>query len=80
MRRRDVIAGLAAMLTVPEQAAAQQTSPKIPRVGILTSAENERSRILVAFKEGLRDLGYVEGRNIILEFRFGRVIRLVGRN
>jgi putative ABC transport system substrate-binding protein len=45
---------------------------KIPRVGILTQAENERAPILDAFREGLRDLGYVEGRNVILEFRFAR--------
>jgi putative ABC transport system substrate-binding protein len=73
MRRRGlVIAGLAALLLASEQSAGQQAQSKIPRVGILTSAENERSPILVAFKEGLLDLGYVEGRNIILEFRFGR--------
>jgi putative ABC transport system substrate-binding protein len=73
MRRRGfVIAGLATLLLVPERSTAQQARTKIPRVGLLTSAENERSPILVAFKEGLLDLGYVEGRNIILEFRFGR--------
>ena len=73
MRRRGlVIAGLAALLLASEHSAGQQAQSKIPCVGILTSAENERSPILVAFKEGLLDLGYVEGRNIILEFRFGR--------
>jgi putative ABC transport system substrate-binding protein len=46
--------------------------PKIPRVGILTQADNERAPILDAFREGLRDLGYVEGRNIVLEFRFAK--------
>jgi putative tryptophan/tyrosine transport system substrate-binding protein len=72
MRRRDVIAGLAAMLIAPEQAPAQQTSPKIPRVGILSLAENEADKRWKAFREGLRDLGYIEGRNIILEYRFAR--------
>jgi putative ABC transport system substrate-binding protein len=70
VRRRSVlIAGLGVLLAL-EHSAAQQTQSRIPRVGILTSAENERSPLLVALKEGLRDLGYVEGRNIILEFRF----------
>lgn len=70
MRRRSVIAGLAALLVAPEHPAAQQPSGKIPRVGILTAGDNERTRALDAFRERLRDLGYVEGRNIILEFRF----------
>ena len=71
MRRRGfVIAGLAALLLASEQSAGQQAQSKIPRVGILTSAENEKSSILVAFKDGLLNRGYVEGRNIILEFSF----------
>src|SRR5271157_959452 len=70
MRRRSVIAGLAAVLVAPEHPAAQQPSGKIPRVGILTNGNNERTRAVDAFRERLRDLGYVEGRNIILEFRF----------
>jgi putative tryptophan/tyrosine transport system substrate-binding protein len=70
MRRRSVIAGLAALLVGPEHPAAQQPSGKIPRVGILTLGNNERTRFVDAFREGLRDLRYVEGRNIFLEFRF----------
>lgn len=65
-----MIAGLAAVLVAPEHPAAQQPSGKIPRVGILTNGNNERTRAVDAFRERLRDLGYVEGRNIILEFRF----------
>src|SRR6516162_2452114 len=70
MRRRSLIAGLAALPVAPEHPAAQQPSGKIPRVGILTPGNNERTRSIDAFRERLRDLGYVEGRNIILEFRF----------
>ena len=70
MRRRVVvIAGLAALLFAPERAGAQQSPVKIPRVGILTAADSDRTPIFNAFREGLRDLGYVEGRNIVLEFR-----------
>jgi putative tryptophan/tyrosine transport system substrate-binding protein len=70
MRRRGfVIAGLATLLLVPERSTAQQARTKIPRVGILTAAESDRTPIFDAFRAGLRDLGYVEGRNIILEFR-----------
>jgi putative ABC transport system substrate-binding protein len=51
---------------------AQQASAKIPRVGILTQASSDQAPMFDAFREGLRNLGYVEGRNIILEFRFAR--------
>ena len=55
MRRRGVIAGLAALLVAPEHPAAQQPSGKIPRVGILTLGNNEKTRSIDAFREGLRD-------------------------
>jgi putative ABC transport system substrate-binding protein len=73
MRRRIVvIAGLATLLLAPEHLAAQPLQSKIPRVGILSAADSERVAIWDAFREGLRDLGYVEGRNIVLEFRLAR--------
>src|SRR5271169_4760565 len=43
----------------------------MPHVGILTPADNDKTPIFEAFKQGLRELGYVEGLNIVLEFRFG---------
>jgi len=73
MRRRSVITGgLAALLLAPGPAYAQQPPAKIPRVGILSMADNEGAPMFEAFRAGLRDLGYIEGRNIILEFRFAR--------
>jgi putative tryptophan/tyrosine transport system substrate-binding protein len=69
VRRRSVIAGLAVSLAVPQRLSAQQASAKIPRVGILTQASSDRAPMFDAFRDGLRDLGYIEGRNIILEFR-----------
>src|SRR5262249_17546141 len=66
MRRRSVIVGLAALLLAPERASAQQAPLKTPRVGILTVADSDRTPIFDAL---LRELGYVEGLNIILEFR-----------
>jgi putative tryptophan/tyrosine transport system substrate-binding protein len=71
MRRRSVvvITGLAALLLAPERSAAQQRQSRIPRVGILSAADSEKAPMFDAFRQGLRDLGYVEGRNIILEFR-----------
>ena len=79
MRRRSVITGgLAALLLAPGPAYAQQPPAKIPRVGILSMADNEGAPMFEAFRAGLRDLGYIEGRNIILEFRFARGNRSLG--
>jgi putative tryptophan/tyrosine transport system substrate-binding protein len=49
---------------------AQQTG-KVPRIGILVSASPSiASRRIQAFQQGLRELGYVEGKNIIIEYRY----------
>ena len=59
-------------------ALAQQPA-KIPRIGFLsaTSPSNVPTR-LEAFRQGLRDLGYVEGKNIVIEYRYaeGNIDRL----
>jgi putative ABC transport system substrate-binding protein len=57
---------------------AQQTKP-LPRIGILQSASASSSTSNVsAFREGLRDLGYTEGKNILVEYRYadGKLSRL----
>src|SRR5215510_15029076 len=48
-----------------------QQPKKIPRIGYLAagSALSASSRI-EAFREGLRELGYIEGKNIVIEWRF----------
>lgn len=71
MRRRDFIAGAAATAGLaPWQARAQ--SKKMPVVGVVWHAANEQEEapFLEPFRASLRDLGYVEGRNIALELRF----------
>jgi putative ABC transport system substrate-binding protein len=52
-------------------AEAQQQSKKIPRIGYLgaASASTDAPRA-EAFRQGLRDLGYIEGRNILIEYRY----------
>src|SRR6266513_2318796 len=53
-------------------AAEAQQSKKVQRVGILLVSTREATADLVeAFRHGLRDFGYVEGRNITVEQRFG---------
>jgi ABC-type uncharacterized transport system substrate-binding protein len=50
---------------------AQQT-PKIPKIGLLTPSTPVAAAPLVeAFKRGLRELGYVEGKTLVLEVRYG---------
>jgi putative tryptophan/tyrosine transport system substrate-binding protein len=70
------------MTTIPLVTAAigePQQSAKIPRIGILELASPAASASqLKAFQQGLRELSYVEGKNIILEYRYadGKLDRL----
>ena len=78
--------GLALILFIglvgaPLTAGTQQPA-KVPRIGWLSIASHtaEVSHLLEAFSQGLRELGYVEGRTITIEYRFadGRPERLPG--
>jgi putative tryptophan/tyrosine transport system substrate-binding protein len=71
MRRREVMKLLAGGLGWP-LAVQAQPSDRIPRVGILSPAESDTTPIFQAFRQGLRDRGYIEGRNIVLEFRLAK--------
>ena len=67
MRRREFIAVIGSA-AVAWPLAAQQ-SGKVPRVGILSPAADKEAASLVAFRKAIRDLGYIEGETIILDFR-----------
>jgi len=72
------MAALAAgSLAAPRVAQAQQAG-KVPRIGFLFFGSPGPSPELAAFRQGLRELGYIEGQNIPIEYRFasGRVERL----
>ena len=78
MRRREVVAGLGAAAAWPLAAPAQQAMPVI---GVLGSAVPQQwTARLRAFREGLAEIGYVEGRNVAMEYRWaeGRNERLAG--
>ena len=47
-----------------------QQPTKIPRIGYLTAATEGQSVRIEAFRQGLRELGYVEGKNIVIEYRY----------
>jgi putative ABC transport system substrate-binding protein len=63
MQRRKFIAGLSGVVVWPLAARAQQ-SAKVPRIGIIDDAP-----IWNHFRQGLRDLGYIDGQNIAFEYR-----------
>jgi putative tryptophan/tyrosine transport system substrate-binding protein len=71
MKTVVVIVALALSIVVAPLAAEAQPGGKVYRVGLLTSgpASPASTRSLEAFRQGLRDLGYVEGQNIVLEQR-----------
>ena len=70
MDRRTFIGGVAGgLLAAPLAARAQQVG-KIYRIGILETIPAVRNAAnLDALRKGLRDLGYVEGRNLVIEYR-----------
>jgi putative tryptophan/tyrosine transport system substrate-binding protein len=74
MDRRAFLAGSAALLAAPlaaPLAAEAQPPGKVYRVGFLGNSTAALEANLVGpFREGLRELGYVEGRNIAIEYRW----------
>jgi putative ABC transport system substrate-binding protein len=75
--RRAFIAGAIAFSAAPLAAEAQQ-AVKIARIGYLVTNLATSPYLPEAFRQGLRDLGYVEGRNLVIEYRDaeGKVERL----
>jgi len=66
-------------LTLVPLAAEAQPAGKVARIGCLLGAAREQtSDLMNAFEDGLRDLGYVPGRNVVIEYRFadGKLERL----
>jgi putative ABC transport system substrate-binding protein len=70
MKRRSFIIRAGAALLAMQSPTARSQSGKTFRVGILDSVSvAQNAANLEAFRKGLRDLGYVEGRNLIIEYR-----------
>jgi putative ABC transport system substrate-binding protein len=70
MRRRDFITGIiGSTATWPLAARAQQ--PMMPVVGFLDAGSaGERTHLVTLFRQGLAEAGFVEGRNMAIEFRW----------
>jgi putative ABC transport system substrate-binding protein len=70
MRRREFIAGLAGAAASPVVARAQQPA-KVWRIGMMERDRQELgSANLAAFRNGLRENGYIEGQNLVIDYRF----------
>jgi len=71
MERRTFMAMLTGGIVVSPLAAEAQQAGKVYRVGFLGNSSAALEANLVGpFREGLRELGYVEGRNIVIEYRW----------
>src|SRR5262245_39436536 len=71
LKRRELIGLLGGPAAWPLTARAQPSS-RVPRIGFLFYGAHELALEVGAFRQGLRELGYSEGQNIIVEYRFAR--------
>jgi putative tryptophan/tyrosine transport system substrate-binding protein len=69
MRRREFITLLGSAAAAWPRAARAQKPEKIARIGYLSSANPRSMPAFQAFEQRLRELGYIDGRNIVIEYR-----------
>ena len=71
MYRRTFVGAVAGALLMSPLAARAQQAEKVARIGFLSLNSPEAARDpFAAFREGMRDRGWVEGQNIVIEARF----------
>src|SRR6266542_1848939 len=68
LNRRETIIALVALGAAPLTAEAQQAA-KVARIGFLSGSLANGPHLPEAFRQGLRDLGYIEGRDVVIEYR-----------
>jgi len=72
MDRRAFVAVMGGGILAAPLVAEAQPAAKVPRVGFLLGLSPGPSREVDAFQRGLRELGYIEGRNIAIDYRYAR--------
>src|SRR5947199_9258293 len=85
MKRGIMLLALALLVSSPFHLADAQQPKKVPRIGFLAVSgdPNTPGPWVGAFRQGLRDLGYTEGKNVLVEYRYvggklNRIPSLVG--
>jgi putative ABC transport system substrate-binding protein len=71
-RRRFLLAASLSLVASPLTAPGVAAAGQVPRVGFLHRGSPGPSQEIDAFQRGLRELGYIEGQNIAVEYRFAR--------
>ena len=72
MSKKVMCVALGAMLFALSFPAEAQQPAKIPRIGYLSGSGDLKTPgpLVEGFRQGLRDLGYIEGKNIVIEYRY----------
>src|SRR5262249_5771754 len=71
MERRAILTGALAILATRRAAKAEQQATKMYRLGFLgTTSPTSHGAFVEAFRQGLREREYVEGKNLVIEYRW----------
>src|SRR5436853_7804937 len=72
MSKKGVLLALCSMVLALVHLADAQQPAKIPRIGYVSGQGNPKAPgpLVEGFRQGLRDLGYIEGKNILVEYRY----------
>ncbi len=72
MTKKIIFLALCSLLLAPCSAVEAQQPKNVPRIGYVSGLGNSETpgRRVEAFRQGLRDLGHIEGKNILVEYRY----------